>query len=191
MVSLSPIYWQNQEKKFINKHPIVAPIATTAVVAGIGAGLGRIMPIDSQLFVHHAKVAKADELLIESQKALLNGNKETVANKLADLKILLGSEAFEKLINSDFKDDQVTGFGKSLTALDVEERGKKIEKELLKDYEKFIKKDFSILEKYKQSIKKMHMAKAKVLATIAGLSTLIVTGIYSYIRHHSKKNRFL
>lgn len=191
MVSFSPIYWQNKERKFLKEHPVAAPIASTVVVAGIGAGLGRILPIDSDLFIHHAKKTKADELLMELQKASLQGDTSKAANKLADIRILWGNEVFEKLINSDFKDEQITELGKSLTDLEVESRGKNIEKELLKDYERFAKKDPNILEKYKQSIKEMHASKSKTLATIVGLCTLVVTGLYSYYHSRSKKNKFL
>ena len=179
---------KDDEKKFITRHPILAPIATSVVSAGVGVGLGSVLPISEDSFVQHALIQKADEYLKEIHDSIGVDNAKA-SRKLAELRKVVGNDAFKKLVKTDFRGDEIASLGSSLVDLEVEQSKKIFENSLVEDFKKFKNKDAEILKKYEELPGMIQHTNMKNLATILGVSTLLITGVYSYFRYLASKKK--
>ena len=177
---------KDDEKTFIRKHPIAAPIASSAALAGIGTGLGYILPTSEESFVQHALIQKADECFTEINSSVGIDNQKA-SKMLAELRKIVGNEAFKKLVKTDFRGDEIASLGISLVDLEVESSKKDFEKTLREDFKKFQSKDPEILKKYEGLPAMIRNTNIKVLATILGVSTLFITGLYSFLNYRKKQ----
>ncbi len=180
----------NKDKTFINRYPLLAPVANTVIAAAVGAAFGALMPIGEDVFIHHAKMIEASKIM-ENTTKLAKTDKDVAGQEFAKIRKILGSEMFEKIgTMKEFANEKIQAAGKALTELEVDESLKKIEKLFADEYKKFMKKDASTREKYKPFVSKMRYTNIKTLATIFGASALIITGTYSYLQS-KKKSRFI